>query len=377
MGKVKELYTARQTISDGIGYVYCLSNPAMPGLVKIGFTNRTTAIRANELFSGSADGSATGVPLPFQIVKDWRVPSNKSKEIEQHIHHKLSAKRVSAKEFFCLEPDAAIREIESILFELDWWHVAQASELEYKSELQARDNRKKLESDLKVRLAQRDSDLEIKIHSACEAWKSSARRLKESDGTTAGMKWGAIWGFGSFIFFASLGAKDAVGWLCLALGIFAYYMSKAGPANEYLNSEAARAELKRIEDSVRSEDSRQPLTLPCPSCATTLRIAGRPTSPDYSVKCPSCRTEFYWMSFKRLPQATYAEPPKPTSVAYNPPTPEEPIHELPESLQPKEERSTIKCRKCGSQFIAIHHPLDNVKRYKCHCTSSKGAYRMT
>ena len=44
---------------DNIGYVYILSNPVMPGLVKIGMTERENLdARLKELYS-------TGVPVPF------------------------------------------------------------------------------------------------------------------------------------------------------------------------------------------------------------------------------------------------------------------------------------------------------------------------
>lgn len=33
--------TYSQQPTSNVGYVYCLSNPAMPALVKIGFSNRT------------------------------------------------------------------------------------------------------------------------------------------------------------------------------------------------------------------------------------------------------------------------------------------------------------------------------------------------
>ena len=45
-----------------IGEVYVLSNPAMPGICKIGFTTRDPRVRAEELFQNS-----TGVPTPFHV----------------------------------------------------------------------------------------------------------------------------------------------------------------------------------------------------------------------------------------------------------------------------------------------------------------------
>ena len=44
-----------------IGRVYVLSNKAMPGLVKIGYTYGAVESRVSEL------SSATGVPIAFQI----------------------------------------------------------------------------------------------------------------------------------------------------------------------------------------------------------------------------------------------------------------------------------------------------------------------
>lgn len=54
---------------DSQGWLYCLSNPAIPGLLKIGQTKNEPKERANQL-------QTTGVPLPFKIefaklVKDY------------------------------------------------------------------------------------------------------------------------------------------------------------------------------------------------------------------------------------------------------------------------------------------------------------------
>ena len=43
------------------GYVYILTNPALPGLLKIGKTTRTPQLRAAEL------SKPTGVPRPFEV----------------------------------------------------------------------------------------------------------------------------------------------------------------------------------------------------------------------------------------------------------------------------------------------------------------------
>ena len=46
------------------GWVYVLTNPAMPGVVKIDLTTKTPKAHAVELTA------ATGVPMPFKV--EWR-----------------------------------------------------------------------------------------------------------------------------------------------------------------------------------------------------------------------------------------------------------------------------------------------------------------
>jgi hypothetical protein len=61
------------------GYIYCLSNPTMPGLLKIGMTERTPEERIKEL-------ATTGVPANFVIEIAKKVANVKEKE---KIMHKL------------------------------------------------------------------------------------------------------------------------------------------------------------------------------------------------------------------------------------------------------------------------------------------------
>lgn len=99
----------------------------MPGYVKIGYTNRKTSDRVFELSFGSHGKSATEVPLPFEIIKDWKVPAANAYSLEQRIHRKLHSRRVAAnggkraKEFFLFDPDEVVDLVEKILKECDWW----------------------------------------------------------------------------------------------------------------------------------------------------------------------------------------------------------------------------------------------------------------
>ena len=90
------------------GYLYVLSNPAMPGILKIGVTERSGAHRARELYSG-----ATGVPSPFRL--EFEVTVRNALLRERHVHDALEIYRFnSSREFFRVDlftaVDAILRE---------------------------------------------------------------------------------------------------------------------------------------------------------------------------------------------------------------------------------------------------------------------------
>lgn len=81
--------------------VYVLTNPAMPSLVKIGYTTQKEAeTRIAQLYS-------TGVPVPFTIEFACRVEN--AAEVEKALHVAFSPNRINPKrEFFRIEPEQAI-----------------------------------------------------------------------------------------------------------------------------------------------------------------------------------------------------------------------------------------------------------------------------
>src|ERR1035437_945889 len=89
-------------------FIYVLENPSMPGLVKIGRTDRCVSERVSEL------SSHTGVPTGFSVVKEYAVAN--SVEAERIIHERLSDYRVADnREFFKMEAEDATDIIESML----------------------------------------------------------------------------------------------------------------------------------------------------------------------------------------------------------------------------------------------------------------------
>jgi len=81
--------------------VYVLTNAAMPGLVKIGYTSQAEAqTRIAQLYS-------TGVPVPFDVAFAATVES--AEKVEEALHTAFGPSRINSKrEFFRIDPEQAI-----------------------------------------------------------------------------------------------------------------------------------------------------------------------------------------------------------------------------------------------------------------------------
>lgn len=89
--------------ANDYGVVYVLTNPVMPGLVKIGMTKRgDVAKRMKELYK-------TGVPVPFECAYACQVNNDVCLEIERALHLMFEKKRVNdSREFFKVAPEKVI-----------------------------------------------------------------------------------------------------------------------------------------------------------------------------------------------------------------------------------------------------------------------------
>jgi len=94
-----------------VGYIYVLSNSAMPDLIKIGFTNRDVNDRAQEL------SAATGVPTPFEI--EYYCLTRNVENIEAEVHKRLSKYQHPGKEFFSISLAQAVNVIDSLIQQIE------------------------------------------------------------------------------------------------------------------------------------------------------------------------------------------------------------------------------------------------------------------
>lgn len=87
------------------GIVYVLTNPEMPGLVKIGKTSLDSVEqRLSQLYS-------TGVPVPFEC--EYAAMVSDSTEVEKALHTAFEPHRINPnREFFRMEPEQAMAILE-------------------------------------------------------------------------------------------------------------------------------------------------------------------------------------------------------------------------------------------------------------------------
>ena len=114
-------------------FLYVISNPSMPGLIKIGTTTNTPNERMSELHS-------TGVPTPFQLELSIKVKSGL--EAEKVAHNSLSSYRVAKnREFFKVSVDKATR---TILLNIDHYEIHEFKDGLKAPEIEEESNRRKL-----------------------------------------------------------------------------------------------------------------------------------------------------------------------------------------------------------------------------------------
>ncbi len=120
--------------------VYVLTNPAMPGLVKIGKTTQEEVdLRMRQLYS-------TGVPVPFECVFACRVPD--ASVVERALHHAFGQTRINpTREFFRIEAERVVSilkllHVEEVTKELEKSIEADATQADLQAGEQLRRSRR-------------------------------------------------------------------------------------------------------------------------------------------------------------------------------------------------------------------------------------------
>ncbi len=88
------------------GYVYILSNPAMPGIYKIGRSKHGGRVRARDIYKQGG----TGVPMPYKM--EFELWTEDCIQLEDDVHNELQEKRINKdREFFKIDLTEAIQAV--------------------------------------------------------------------------------------------------------------------------------------------------------------------------------------------------------------------------------------------------------------------------
>ena len=116
MKRLDPLHIGADLPKRTIGFVYVLSNEAMPGIVKVGMTEKLAEDRAKKLHG-------TGVPRAFDV--EFRALTSHVRAVEEKSHAILAPLRVAAdREFFQTTPSEAIDAVRKALLSvssIDAW----------------------------------------------------------------------------------------------------------------------------------------------------------------------------------------------------------------------------------------------------------------
>ena len=108
-----------------VGFVYVLTNPAFPDLVKVGETGLLAEDRAKDLY-------ATGVPEPYQVA--FVAMTSHRRRVETRAHERLGDRRPNRdREFFRVTADEAIEAVRLAMVEgagITSWHGPQRHHLQ-------------------------------------------------------------------------------------------------------------------------------------------------------------------------------------------------------------------------------------------------------
>ncbi len=135
------------------GWVYVITNKAMPGLIKVGFSMKDPELRAAEL-------NHTGSPHPYAV--DYEVLVDEPRDVEQTVHGRLRNHR-EGKEWFRCTTEEAIISIKGV--------VGTKMQVE---------NFKRADR-AKVEAIKRQRDAEERSRRAAEEGEERARRAAEED----------------------------------------------------------------------------------------------------------------------------------------------------------------------------------------------------
>lgn len=249
-----------------------ISNKAMPGLVKIGFSTKDPELRAAEL-------NHTGSPHPYSV--EYELLIENPYQIEQKTHKHLSANR-EAKEWFRCSPEEAVSAIKQVAGNGIITETYKRAEREKSEQLYWQSVYRKQDEEKQKKLVE---NAEIVVS---ELESSIRNRYKiEMEATSSSFYW--YWAgssFGVWIMFAMF-AKNPEN-----IGVYIMSAIVGAIAATFWKDHVEAGRKKPIESRMTAEvDAMRNPVMSCGKCGKKVRFnrVQMISTKNLSWNCPSCK----------------------------------------------------------------------------------------
>lgn len=304
-------------------YVYMLSNPSMPGLVKIGKTTTSPSQRMTELHT-------TGVPTPFEL--EFAAEVENCHSCERDVHGALAQYRLSSKrEFFEVPVREAIKKILPVLGDYQLISVKESHGIA-KIEADLRGQAEKKEAAHRQRNAEIDREKRELLHqkskkvAELQGELAKVRQQLSALGSKPEYKTEPIENFlilcwlpiplGWLVWLGTLQVLSAtyewVGIVCLFLLVGGFLVYSRDKENQAAHLKMTKPfslleeEITRLEKAIKEEGATprppSPTSTPrttsqphekvivsCPACTQKMRL---PANMTLDTSCPHCKNLF-------------------------------------------------------------------------------------
>ena len=247
------------------GWVYVIANPAMPGVVKVGYSTKDPELRASEL-------NNTGAPHPYVV--EYEALVEEPRDIEQRVHRKLSGDR-EGREWFRCSPEFAVSVIQEVIGGRTITEsFKRADRAKAEALRRERDEQKAREEEIETLWRQQESQVRAKYEKLLLAACPERRVIAYMFGVFLLI----LVGLG--ILMPKLSDGPHLIW-SLVLGVIGGPLVKELHKQRRKSSRRYQSILKQRDEEIVSVRN---AVVPCPQCKQNLRI---PRSKNLKVTCPA------------------------------------------------------------------------------------------
>lgn len=241
------------------GWVYVISNQAMPGVVKVGYSTKDPELRASEL-------NNTGAPHPYVV--EYEALVEEPRDIEQRVHRRLSDHR-EGREWFRCSPEFAVSVIQTVIAGGTITESFKRAD-RARAEALRRERQERIQEESRIR-----AKYEEQLRSAFPERPTFHYMLGLFFPTLIGLAMVTPRLSDGQVFFWSL-----------AVGVIGGFLAKNWHQHHRRSSRSYHSILKQRDEEMASVGN---IVVRCPQCKQNLRV---PRDRSLKVTCPACQHTF-------------------------------------------------------------------------------------